>query len=499
MPKAFLNLLLKGGNNSKKESQDLNVKTPEDAVLTRGSGIGGANAGGIANRNPKINTTMYTRDLDFETLDLVGIHIQAMAEEELQKISVVSIKQDDKEEKRGNYVGTIADNRMYPQIKPFCSTCLLPKIFCPGHLAHRKLVRPIINIWFYKYVVSVLESICHVCGTLLMNLETAKRYGKSVDRLKKIADASKTLTCRNRDCGNYENPNPSFIKKTDNMLKIQLKYPNSKMGNISSTKILTLFNSLMTEELEALGFPQNTRYSIHPKNMLFTSLPILPVNHRPDGMVDGETRPNPMTSIYHNIIKIDNSLSSGIRDDRMSLEALENEVCSIHFRDSDAIKSGNSNAIDTSKNINEILSKKKGLIRSSAQAKRCNHTGRTVLGPGGPGLRFGEIRLPEAMSKILMEERICDKNIDYYTDLIQRGLISSIITRDQKISALKRHSDFVLKKGMIVRRPLQSGDPIIFNRNPTLHKHSMMGYIAKMAPGLTIGVHSSCTTPHTAD
>lgn len=500
MPKAFLNLLLKGG---KKDNQELNVKSP-DQSLTNGRKAAGPEGRqtetAVINRNPKINPTLFTRELDFPTLELIGIHIQAFAEEEIQRLAVTQVKYDEKYERRGDFTGTISDTRMCPHGNNGLSgTDSLTRSYTPGYLGYIKLVRPIINIWFYKYVVSVLESICHECGTLLMNLETAKRYGKSVDRLKKIADASKNLTCRNRDCPNYENSNPAFIKKLDDMVKIQLKFTDNRRGYISSLKIVELFNRLTVEELEALGFPQGNRYHIHPKNMLFTFLPVLPENHRPPRNEDGELRPNSLTTIYHNIIRINNSLLNGIKDDKASLSKLEQEVCSIHFRDSVSVKSSGSNSVDTSKNINEILSKKKGLIRSNAQATRVDHTARTVLGPANINIRFGQLRLPQLMSKILVDERICDKNIDHFNERIQRGEDFSIITRDRKISSLNRHTDFVLKKGMIIRRPLQDGDPVIFNRNPTLYKHSMMGYIAKMAPGLTIGLHSACTSPHGAD
>lgn len=500
MPKTYLNLLLKGGSKTKKDEAPASIKLPEADSLNPATGkkdrVGGI---GALERNPKINNTVFTRELDFPTLDLVGVHIQAFAQEELQRLATTHVKYDEKAERRGDFTGTIADTRMCPHGNGLSATDSLPRNYTPGYLGYIKLVKPVINIWFYKYVVSVLESICHECGTLLMNLDTAKRFGRGADRLKKIADASKTLTCRNRDCPNYENPNPAFIKRLDNMLKIQLKFLNNKMGYISSTKILELFERLTIEELEALGYQQGTRYHVHPKNMIFTYLPVLPENHRPPRVVDGKVEPNSLTTIYHNIIRINKSLQEGVRDDRVSLEHLEQEICSIHFRDSDALKSGNPNSAENSKNINEILSKKKGLIRSNNQATRVDHTGRTVLGPANLWIKFGEIRLPQAMSKILVDERICSKNIDYFNDLIQKGHDFSIIARDRKISSLNRHTDFVLRKGMIVRRPLQDGDPVIFNRNPTLYKHSMMGYIAKMDPSLTIGLHSANTSPHGAD
>lgn len=453
-------------------------------------------------RRPGENSSVYTRKLEFDDLDIKGVQMMFMAEEEIGRLSEVNIKHDDKEEKTGNLSGTISDPRMYPNSRGVvCSTCLLPEIICPGHLGRIELVRPIINIWAYKQVISVLESICHECGTLLMEPDTAKRYPRVPDRLKKIADASKSLSCRNQKCPNYENQNPSIIKHMDTMIKIRLVYSNGTHKSMTSTRILQLLKNLTSEELEALGFSQNTVYYNHPKNMIFTFLPVLPINHRPDAIIDDskEVRLDTLTTTYHSIVSINNLLRSKIKKDRMTMDSLEGKVCSLHFRDRDAAKTGNPASIDTSKNIMELISKKDGLIRSKAMSKRCDHTGRTVLGPADPSVKFGYIRLPDFMSSILVEEKICDQNRDYFNGLLEEGRIEQV--SDQRVGSLsfKRKDDFLLQNGMVIKRPLQTGDPIIFNRNPTLHKHSMMGYIAKMGKGLNIGVHSSNTSPHNAD
>lgn len=482
----YLKLLLEGGKGSKTPAT-----TPvKDSVKSK-----------IKERpNREFCLNLLYKDLDFETLIPKGVQIMFMSEEEIDKISVVNIKNEDKDEKRGKFNGTISDKRMHPHTRgELCSTCFLPSCLCPGHLGRISLVRPIINIWAYKYVFSVLESICLECGTMLMSPDTAKKMSKGSERLKKIADASRKLTCRNQSCPNREQKNPQFIKKLDNMLKIQFKYSNSKMGNISSNKILNLFKSITREELEALGFPQDGIYNVHPKNMIFTSLPVVPMNHRPVSVIDGYEHPNTLTGIYHKIIQVNNVLKNGIKNDRLNLETLEREVSSIHSKDSEGSRSGNPNSVDTSKNVNEILAHKKGLIRSNAQAKRVDHTGRTVLGPGGLSVPFGWIRLPNKMRKILMEERVCDHNFDYLNGLLENGSIVCIQTQERRIQAAKRHVNFVLKKGMIVKRRLIDGDVCFFNRNPTLYKGSFMGYVVKFEDTLTIGMHSSSTSPHNAD
>ena len=56
--------------------------------------------------------------------------------------------------------------------------------------------------------------------------------------------------------------------------------------------------------------------------------------------------------------------------------------------------------------------------------------------------------------------------------------------------------------GDIVERHLQDGDPVLLNRQPTLHKQSMMGHKAKILldPNLsTFRLNPCVTTPYNAD
>ena len=145
---------------------------------------------------------------------------------------------------------------MYPVSRNIpCSTCGFPQNYCPGHLGKIELYKPVLNIWFHKYIISILESICYKCGTLLANRETVARIspGKS-ERLKKIADMSRELTCRNKNCANYEQKNPKYMKKNkDSMVKLHYKLATVREGFITSSEIVTLFNMIPEDDLEAVG------------------------------------------------------------------------------------------------------------------------------------------------------------------------------------------------------------------------------------------------------
>ena len=59
--------------------------------------------------------------------------------------------------------------------------------------------------------------------------------------------------------------------------------------------------------------------------------------------------------------------------------------------------------------------------------------------------------------------------------------------------------DIELKNGYIVHRHLMDGDYVLFNRQPSLHKMSMMGHRVKVMAGNTFRFNVSVTPPYNAD
>ena len=52
---------------------------------------------------------------------------------------------------------------------------------------------------------------------------------------------------------------------------------------------------------------------------------------------------------------------------------------------------------------------------------------------------------------------------------------------------------------MIAERCLQDGDFVLFNRQPTLHRMSMMGHRVRILPYSTFRLNLSVCTPYNAD
>ena len=178
----------------------------------------------------------------------------------------------------------------------------------------------------------------------------------------------------------------------------------------------------------------------------------------------------------------------------------------------------------------------------------CNQTGRTVIGPDST-LKLGELAVPKQMADILsIPERVTDFNLEKLQNLVNNGQVDSILKDSGKIKInLKRYRrgtrlisgdiihrneekievitgrelalngdkierngkflekviysdrNYPLQKGWIVERKLTDGDYVLLNRQPTLHKASMLAKKILIKPGKTLRFNLAATKPFNAD
>lgn len=63
----------------------------------------------------------------------------------------------------------------------------------------------------------------------------------------------------------------------------------------------------------------------------------------------------------------------------------------------------------------------------------------------------------------------------------------------------KKGGEVVLEVGYRVERHMRDGDFVLFNRQPSLHKMSIMGHQVKILPYSTFRLNLSVTSPYNAD
>ncbi len=429
--------------------------------------------------------------------------------------------------------GSLGDPRMGAiEDDKVCETCRRNNIECPGHFGYIRLAYPIYHPKYGKTIASVLNSICITCSKPYVsreeieNTQVMKMTG--ANRLKALENLSKDRACgtkceitsdkpTNKVCG--KNPlfgwnNDLFQIKfkihkkgcerpstspypypfQDEEAKIRSgKYDKKETFTANIEEIYQILKNISVNDAEFLGF----RRDLLPHYMILTVLPVLPPIVRMPNVVNGKILPGKFTRKYETLISTNNNLKKSINQVRTDPSLAKNI--------SEYIQKLNTQIADfINVEIKDVLQGKEGLIRKSMMAKRVNWSGRTVIGPD-PSLKFGQIRIPQIMAPYLTKVvSVFGANQKELQKLFDSGKVTHIYPAKGKMAGYRIElselwSKYQLQIGDRVERWLQNGDYVMLNRQPTLHKQSMMGYEVVLGKQMTIGLHLAYTKPHNAD
>ncbi|KYN44618.1 DNA-directed RNA polymerase I subunit RPA1 [Trachymyrmex septentrionalis] len=276
----------------------------------------------------------------------------------------------------------------------------------------------------------------------------------------------------------------------------------------------------------------------------FEVIPVLPPIVRPVNFLNGQMVEHPQTHIYKSIIQdclvlrnvIQTIQDGGIdhlpQEGRLVFEqikgttaveklhnawqALQSNVN--HLMDRDMNKS----EVINSQGLKQILEKKEGIIRMHMMGKRVNFAARTVITPD-PNLNIDEIGIAEAFArKLTYPTSVTPWNVIELRRLVlngpnvhpgavmvenEDGSIQAISSNDctqreaiakRLLTTSDRTNEFIGVK--IVHRHLQNGDVLLINRQPTLHKPSIMAHKARVLKGeKTLHLHYANCKAYNAD
>lgn len=159
------------------------------------------------------------------------------------------------------------------------------------------------------------------------------------------------------------------------------------------------------------------------------------------------------------------------------------------------------------KSIRQRLVGKGGRVRSNLMGKRVDFSARTVI-TGDPNIGINQVGVPRSVAMNLTFPEVVTKyNRERLLKLVENGPTeypgaNRIINTDGGIIDLryvKSNQPPPLEYGYTVERHLNDGDYVLFNRQPSLHKMSLMAHRAKIFPYSTFRLNLSCTTPYNAD
>jgi len=401
-----------------------------------------------------------------------------------------------------------------------CPTDGLDYMQTPGYNGHIELARPVFYIQYLNVIQKVMRCVCFKCSKLLVSKEKYKQALKlqGETRWKYVFSlASKMKRCgedTEDGCGTLQ---PNKIRK-EGLATIYAEWKNDDAESepivvkITPEMVLKIFKRISDEDVSFMGF--SPLYS-RPDWMICQVMSVPPPAVRPSVKHDSQQRSeDDLSHILVNIIKtnktlqekIQNNAPANVIDDWSTVlqyyvaTQVDNKIPGVA---SVAQRSGR-----PLKAIKDRLNGKGGRMRGNLMAKRVDFSARSVI-TADPNISIRELGVPMKIAKNITKPVIVNKiNKDFLTKLVRNGPetwpgAKILEKRNGESITLKYYLDrnsIVLEEGDIVHRHMMDGDAILFNRQPTLHRMSMMCHIARiMKRGDTFRMNVADTKPYNAD
>lgn len=271
-----------------------------------------------------------------------------------------------------------------------------------------------------------------------------------------------------------------------------------------------LLRRVTDEDVEFMGF---SRHWCRPDWLVCTVLPIPPPQVRPSVTQDNNQRAeDDLTSKLIDIIKVNNMLKRKIDEDPKKraidewTNLLQYHVATLVDNNIPGISPAAQRSGRVLKSLQQRLGSKEGRIRSNLQGKRVEYSARSVITPD-PNISVKELGIPQKIAmNLTFPEKVTSFNIRKLYKLIQNGPdvypgAKTIQRNDGRTISLKHLNtkSIELFDGDVVNRHLMDGDVVLFNRQPSLHRMSMMAHIAKILPYNTFRLNVFVTAPYNAD
>jgi len=380
-------------------------------------------------------------------------------------------------------------------------------VSCPGHFGHIELVRPVLHVGYVKMIYTLLKTTCKSCGRLLLPPDQIDKYKKLLleseeetdDAAIEIIEQSKKIN-KCPHCGAKQG-NIKLIKPTTFYEEKQRLLPSD---------IRMRMELIPDEDLVLLGIdPKVAR----PEWTILTVLPVPPVTTRPSITLEtGERSEDDLTHKLVDILRINQRLRDNIAAGAPQLiiedlwDLLQYHVTTYFNNEVSGIPPARHRSGRPLKTLAQRLKGKEGRFRYNLSGKRVNFSARTVISPD-PNLSINEVGVPQAIAEELtVPEYVTEWNINKLKKFIEADKYPKanyVIRPDgrrKKVTDVNRED--LLKEiepGYIIERQLMDGDIVLFNRQPSLHRLSMMTHLVKVLPGKTFRLHPAVCKPYNAD
>lgn len=455
-----------------------------------------------------------------ETKTIGGVKFGVLSPDLIRALSVTQIVIPETYDEEGIPIRGGPMDRRLGTVEPGvrCETCGNFITYCPGHFGHIELARPVVHSLFAKHVYLLLRATCRVCGRLLLpqeEIEKARERARSLEERwpllkykfgESVAKkAAKSTVCPHCQAQQYrirfDKPYTFYEEREGGSVMLR---PN---------EIRDRLERIPNEDLEALGVETQ---SARPEWMVLPAIPVPPITVRPTITLESGMRSeDDVTHKLVDLLRINQRLKESIEegapqlviDDLWSL--LQYHVATLFDNELPGIPPARHRSGRPLRTLAQRLRGKEGRFRGSLAGKRVDFSARTVVSPD-PKLSINEVGVPIEVAKVLVvPEKVTPWNLEEMRELVRRGPFeypgaNYIVRSDGGRIDLRFVKDRealaeALKPGYIVERHLRDGDIVLFNRQPSLHRMSIMAHKARVLPQKTFRLNPLICPPYNAD
>ncbi len=402
-----------------------------------------------------------------------------------------------------------------------CKTCGGRVDQCSGHFGHIELAMPVIHVGYVKEIKKLLRSSCSECGRVLMEDEERDHYIEELEQLKKIGGDPLDQRALAKEISKAARKNKVCPHCKSEQRKIMLDKPTTfREDNTKLTpkEVRARLERIPDKDLIPLGLNPEV---VRPEWMVLSVLLVPPVTVRPSITLEsGDRSEDDLTHKLVDILRINQRLRENrdvgspqlIVEDLLDL--LQYHVNTYFDNQTSGIPPARHRSGRTLKTLIQRLKGKEGRFRQNLSGKRVNFSSRTVISPD-PWLSINQVGVPKkAARELTVPIRVTPENIDRIKEMVARGPnptergkylpgANYIFRPDgRRIRVTETNAENVAEKievGFTVERGLKEGDIVLFNRQPSLHRMSMMAHEVKIVPGKTFRLNLAVCPPYNAD
>ena len=475
-----------------------------------------------------------------------GMSLSIMSHDEIIKRSEVEITETTVYRGTVPVAGGVCDPRMgSTHASNRCTTCGNTNVACPGHPGHIEFAVPLYSYTLRNETLKLLRSICLFCNRVMLREDESGGEAPRTHscgsrdaqrRTSSILVSGKCGVCPHQDC-EARQPQYSLCGAVimckwiegsfDEMCERQLEIVCQMHGfdvlpeygvtyAVPASHVWDDFHTTSNKSYRKVGFDPDTS---HPENFVLRSMLVPPLTMRPSTVTDvssGSTGEDPITMSVLEVVRRNVSLKNKIASFKLgeidheevseSIRKLQDTV-SLYQNCTATVSTGTHRRPSTC--AQKRMNGKGGEIRSRMVGKRVNFSARASACSLMHGHDIDTVGIPASMAvRLTVSERVCNLNLGRLSRRVNdqdpnsvHGASTVVFENGRRINLKYRRSSKRIKltDSCLVERPLQNGDYVVVNRQPSLHRGSMMGFRVVLVPGNAIRMHASNTGPFNLD